>query len=872
MTDIEKIFKFMDKMNFKTGHVSNVYVAKTYTSDGKCIDEKYGMNLLTDYGFQQYFGVDGTPTFPKNLYVGEGTSSFDKTSHVMTSVLFSGLSATDKEQPIDYEYPLYFSPGDQSDNGRITAIMKYMVCEYSENISGVTSPVAITEYGIGDNWNELWTHSFVYDSQGDRASITKSPGTKLSIEVYICCSFLESLILNGYSNNSFALITSAKIMMDRMEIPTVSTFKRESYNGSGGKTNREINNRSRSAIINSTITKSLIMKPVVISDADTNNQYVDGFSCETDGFLIMQPQQLSEPESFVSSPIHSHNPLDLNGFADTIGRDVPITQMNISSVDSFNYKTGNWNNSLYYNNSQTHVFDETSMSTSYAKPLIYTNNANKETLYVYQNLNTADPILQIRGNVQTLYATDKYWFGLNLPNNDWIQITNRSSIPVNAQSKRYWLTTSNNVSLDPVRQGSFYLKIDSSSSGYDTTPSAYNQLQHRMGFFTIDNSDYDVSISYGGNGYNTIQFFSISGNHVETISTHGYPFTYGKWVFTTDSTDGYLYDISSLSQGTLNSPTTLSLTASIYKRQYSTNGNGLLCISSGDNKCLDIVNFTTPTVGVTSLTDITTGCLMWNTTYIAYINDDSSKLIIYDITTSTIIYEFTLPASLDTSIYYVMAHTNYVFILTATQTFICDIRNGNFTNSMTVIPIRSGSTDRGPLYKCVSNMLITYGNTQVGYNDSVACISIDDITNIKILNDQKLNPAYGFSSYTLIGSQIAEVGNSLCMLTAATRNSDNQPWFYRVIDIGLYMNANDWDSNVYVTTETSSFVRGFIYDQHFILDSTMIPLINFLSIKITGTTQTITSINHSKSLSNKEFSISFSNTPTFYGKPPGSLN
>ena len=300
--------------------------------------------------------------------------------------------------------------------------------------------------------------------------------------------------------------------------------------------------------------------------------------------------------------------------------------------------------------------------------------------------------------------------------------------------------------------------------------------------------------------------------------------------------------------------------------------NGLLCISSGDNKCLDIVNFTTPTVGVTSLTDITTGCLMWNTTYIAYINDDSSKLIIYDITTSTIIYEFTLPASLDTSIYYVMAHTNYVFILTATQTFICDIRNGNFTNSMTVIPIRSGSTDRGPLYKCVSNMLITYGNTQVGYNDSVACISIDDITNIKILNDQKLNPAYGFSSYTLIGSQIAEVGNSLCMLTAATRNSDNQPWFYRVIDIGLYMNANDWDSNVYVTTETSSFVRGFIYDQHFILDSTMIPLINFLSIKITGTTQTITSINHSKSLSNKEFSISFSNTPTFYGKPPGSLN
>ena len=871
MTDIEKLFGFIDKMNTKLSHVSNVYVAKTYTSDGVCIDEKYGMNLLTDYGFQQFYGVDGSPTFPKNLYVGEGTSSFDKTTNVMSSVLFNGLSATDKQQPLDYSYPLYYSPGDEYDNGRITAIMKYMTCEYSENIEGVSSDVAITEYGIGESWDQLWTHSFVYDNLGDRASITKHPGTKLSIEVFMCCSFLESIILDARTNGTHILITSANIMMNHMNIPTVSTFKRESYAGLNGKTNREIYSRSRSAIINSTITKSLIVSPIVLSPNTPDDVYVDGFSCETDGFLIIQPQQMPEAESFTTPIWRSHNPFDQNGFADSIGRDIPITQMTVSSVNSFNYKTGNWDNSLYYNNSPTHLFDETTMSTTYGKPLVYTNNANRETLYVFQNINTSDPILQIRGNVQTLYATNKYWLGLNVPGNDWIQITNRSSIPLTAQNKRYWITNTNNISLDPVREGTFYLKIDSSSSGYTTTPSAYNNIQHRLGFFTIDNLNYNVSISYGGRN-NVIQLFSMSGNHVETLLYTGYPFTYGKWVFITNSANGYLYDISLLDQGTLNAPTTLTLTAGQYGRQYSSNGNGLSCVSSNNNKCLDIIDFTSPTVTITSMTNITIGCLMWNTAHIAYINDDSTKLIIHDIPTSTNIYEFTLPASLDTQIYYIMAHTHYVFILTSTQTFICDIRTGTFTDSSVIIPIRTGATDNGPLYKCVSNTLVTYGDTNNGYANTVTAISIDDITNIKVLTESQLNPNYDQPYYILAGTQVVEVGNSLCILTATTRDSAEHVWNYRFIDIGQYMYTNDWSSNVYATHSVEPYSRGFVYNQHFVLESKMNPLINFMPIKLSGTTKTIMALNHTKSLSNKEFSLSFSNTPTFYGKPPGSMN
>lgn len=862
MTDVEKLFKFMDTMNLKSNHVSNVYVLKTYTPDGTVTDEKYGMNLLTDYGFTQYFGVDGTPSFPTNIYVGEGTSSFDKTTKTLVSVLFDGLAATLKNSTINHSYPLYFAPGDQNNNGRITTVSRYIRSEYAENISGITSDVIITEYGIGSNCDNLWTHSFVYDNLGDRASITKRPGEILSIEVYLCCSFLESLIMNGYANDTYTVITTGHLMMNRMNIPTISTFKRDT------KTNRTISSTSRSAIVNSTITKTTIMQNITLLSSDSTNNYIDGFSCETTGFLSIQPQQLTTPELVTTENFRTNNLFDQNGFADAIGRKVSLSQIDITSVDSFNYRTNQWDNHLEYNNDTNHVFDEMPMSTSYAVPLRYTNNGAIETLYLYQNINLLDPIIKIRGNVQTLYATDKYWQGLNFPGCDWIQILDRENIPAAAQTKRYWLSNSNSVNLEPMRQGTFYLKRTAQDAGYQATPSAQSQIRANYGFITIDNLDYEISISTARswNGSGT-QLFSLRGNVVHNISKDGYVYSYGKWFMITNSTTLDLYDISEIDQNPLPAPTYEVTTVSTTGRMYSPNDNGQMCISSYSSGNLVIVDFTTPTVTVTPMSNIRAACFMWHSSNIAYINSDSTKLIIYDTTTSTQLYEVTLPADLNTTIYYITGNTNHVVIMTQTQTFICDIRTGTFINSSTVIHIE---TNKAPAILHAPDLMVTYGNGNFGYMDYISGALFMDTPVVRNVSSSSYFPSG--QRWGLTGTRPQVLGNSVLMIIYIYSNSyyanPNQRYLY-LVDIGYYLRTGTFEYGSY---QTADGAKTYQYGDYVINEGTMVPAVNLLPIKITGNTKTITALNHTKLIKNKQFNVTYSNTPTFSGKPPGDLN
>jgi hypothetical protein len=840
-----------------------VYVLKTYTPDGTVTDEKYGMNLLTDYGFTQYFGVDGTPSFPTNIYVGEGTSSFDKTTKTLVSVLFDGLAADVEDDTINHSYPLYFAPGDQNTNGRITTVSRYIRSEYAENIAGITSDVIITEYGIGSSCDNLWTHAFVYDNLGDRASITKRPGEILSIEVYLCCSFLESLIMNGYANDTYTVITTGHLMMNRMNIPTVSTFKRDT------KTNRTISSTSRSAVVDSTITKTAIMETLTLVSSDTTNNYIDGFSCETTGFQSVQPQQLETPELVTTDSFRSRNPLDQSGFADCFGRDIPITQIDVTSVNSFNYKTNLWNNPLQYNNSSNHLYDEVVMSPVYAIPLRYTNNNALETLYLYQNINPSDPIIKIRGNVQTLYATDKYWQGLNFPGCDWIRILDRDNIPVGAQSKRYWLSNSNSINLEPMRQGTFYLKRTEQDEGYHDTPSAQSQLVSAYGFMSMDNLDYEISISYSRSwtNHNTTQLFSLRGNKVCTINKDGYIYTYGKWFMITDSTTLDFYDISGIDANPLPTPTYETTTVSTTGRLFTANDNGQLCISSYSSGNLVIVDFTTPTITITPMNNIRVGCFMWHTSRIAYINSDSTKLVIYDTSTSTQLYEFTLPQDLNTTIYYIMANTNHVVIMTTTQTFICDIRTGTFINSDAVIHIE---TSRAPAVMCFTDMIVTYGNRVFGYNEHFSGTVLMDTPVIRNLSKDNLMPSG--SRYGLSGTRPQLLGDTILLASYIYSSSDySNPneRYVRCIDFGYYMRTGTYSYKEYKTENAS---KTYQYDDYIIHEGKMLPAINCLPIKITGNTKTISSLNNSKSIRNKQFNVSFSNAPTFSGKPPGSLN
>ena len=72
----ERVMSFVknhnDLMN-KSG-ISNLYVFTSVDSGGNIIEEKYGCNLLTDYGFTRWMTT--TDAFPNTIYNGNGTEEF----------------------------------------------------------------------------------------------------------------------------------------------------------------------------------------------------------------------------------------------------------------------------------------------------------------------------------------------------------------------------------------------------------------------------------------------------------------------------------------------------------------------------------------------------------------------------------------------------------------------------------------------------------------------------------------------------------------------------------------------------------------------------------------------------------------------------
>lgn len=888
MTDIEKIYKFMDNMNMKSGHLSNVYVAKTYNEQGECTCERYGMNLMTDFGFQQYYGTDDDSgsshvDFPTNLYVGEGNTSFDKTTSTMLSVLFDGSPATNDSTTRQYSYPLYYAPGDQSDNGVITAVTQYMICHYNENINGVTSNVVISEYGIGTSYNQLWTHSFVYDLQGDRSTLLKKPNERLVIEVYLCFTYKENVIMDGWADNVFSVITGGKIMLDRMTILDnyAKTYRRYGYNGSGGIVTRPIGPRVHTAIVNSTVTKTLTLNNIILVPS-TTDQYVDGFAFMCNGFISVQPQQLTTPEAFVTEGFYSNDPFSEDGFADRFGRDVPVTQLDITKVETYNAHTGLWSESQYFNNDPSHLFDETPMGIECATTMYYTNNGTVIPLYVYQNLNLADSILAFKGNIAMIYATDRYWDGPNFQTSDWIHITDRNNIPVNAQNKRYYVTNTNVINLEPVREGRFYLKKTSSSIGTEYTPSKYTDLSTTHGFTSIENTDYDIAICYAFYGNRSrIEFFDMTNNWIESvqISNDNYMlFTYGKYCVINVAKQVLIYDLSTVSQHYINQPLEFNTNTDSNGHYCTSTDQGIICVSPISNAgTIAIIDLRQSTPTLTEINNVKCAAALWHTNYIAYVPSYQSassqkQLIIYDVDTGTQVYQFDIPLAMNTDIHHIIAHQNILYLVSNTQTYMCDIRTGDFTGLNERMNLDGGSSVWGPYVDHSDDMMYIHGDSIASRNGTnTVGILMSNPTVFKYPTSSMMG---GYSAdRRIVGSQSKYVGNSLMVFaqTTYTGSSSSIPVGQKIFsffDLGLFLRTD----NINCVSITRDPGVCFIYDDYIAYESKMHPLINCLPIKITGTTKTITSINGNVGVNGKQFSLTFSNNPSFAGKPPGNQN
>ena len=322
------------KRHSKRPGISNLYVIQKKDLDGNVIDEKYGMNLMTDYGMSQFFV--SAANFPTQLFVGNGSGSFNHTTNTLISAI-TNLAATNTSTTISYNYPLYY------DNvaGLVTCVARYLQCYYDYNITDVTGAVTISEYGIGTAYNELWTHSWVYDNLGNQSTITKEINTRLEITVYFCMSYETSLITNAWDAGRYIVITNMqRFFSGRMYENAIHTYKRN-----GSSTSRTTN-RTKSLYANNRISMITNLSPMTIyADGGAAGEYIDGFVSWMSGCMMMDRCKESTPESFS----YINNPDDTyikskTGYSDTFGivNHIPVTQANISKSYTFNPSTGQY--------------------------------------------------------------------------------------------------------------------------------------------------------------------------------------------------------------------------------------------------------------------------------------------------------------------------------------------------------------------------------------------------------------------------------------------------------------------------------------------------------------------------------------------------
>lgn len=881
-TPIDESFKRL--MTFAKNHrpnggLSNMYIVKTVDEHGNVTSENYGMNMMTDNGMKKYF--QDKVDFPTNLYIGYGAGTFDYTTSILLNKIpYVQMAATVSSSTKSYNYPMYYDPGlNDGETGLITCVMKYMTCYFADNISNITEPFSVTEYGIGDGIDSLWTHSWVYNLKGEKTSVTKHLNEKLVFEVYLCYSYYEYLITSGWNEGRYTMITTMERFMNRMYEEGVYTYKR--FN-TGVK--REFNTRTNTKFENNSFTYTTPLKAFTMYNGnDSSSGYFDGFCQWYPGFMTLEPEQLETPENVVLTNYYSLTPSQYNGFAQKFGHkdyNTPFTQIDVTSVAMFNHKgTGDdrWTNYSDFYNDPDHWYCETSMQTFFPTPIYYSNNNTVVKMYVYQNVRTGDPIIELNNSLSTVYATNKYW-----DVSSWINIKDFKNIPEEAKTARYWITSSNTESLGPIRQSDeFHICMkDTTVSGYDK----YNEFTQVYGARAqCDNYDYEWymhdNVVYSTNSTNRISFTIGSSGAQATESM-----TFGKWLVTFNSkTSFYLTDMSVLSTGATPTPvettpsfaTSANLLTNCYRTKTDT---GIICLQSfaaSEAVVLDLRN----DVFTQSTLQSKLASAIWGTNRVAYIpSDDTTKIRIYDYDINDNIgTEFTIPEGV-TSVSFIVAHSNFIWITDgSTYSYVLGIRDGSINACTNTIPF---NTNRNRIkITAVDDVMIIYDLNDTTISNA-RYIRLDDPSNPTSMSalNQSLSYLGQRIDFNLRYIQRSIDAMSLVLLIdrGYQYSSSNKPGSSNlVIDFGQFL----YNGTVQKYSQYSDTLSNYVLYGDYIIYRTNIkcPIMNFMPQKIIGTTKTIGTINNIKHVSDKLWEVTFTNIPKFGtgdtdGVPPGTQN
>jgi len=871
-----------------SGGFSNLYVIKCINDDGTVVDEKYGMNLFTDIGIKRFL-VDRA-SFPQYLYVGDGTGTIDRGSdsngkHTLLRKIPDFVEyAKSITDTTSYAYPLYYAANYTSGTeiGLVTAVMRYKTFTFRKDQN---QPAAshtdfpIYEYGIGEDIDHLWTHSFVYNSLGQQTFVNRWVADNLVFEVYLCFSYYESQITAANATGVFPIITGVQRFMNKMEVSNVHTYKRNNI-----KVARSVNKTSTAFVEDKVGVTYNLNEFQIINNTEDAQGYVDGFAQYYNGFTLITPESASPAEAFVSGVLANRPDqfTDVESFSKKFGVSsvTPFTKANITYVNTYDYTSDTWTMPVRFNAAASHDYCETPMQPTLSTLIYYTNNHAYIPMYVYLNTNTADDILAIRSTCETIYATDKYW-----DVSTWTNITNFSEIPVGCKNARYWIASSNTTQsqITTVRaSGLFYVKPHAGSGdsdGYRLLPFEKIHRNHTCvakanstyHWYAIDNRIY---IDAGTNSYTF-----TTGESSYSINDSDW-FTYDKWAFISQ---GYnikyisLYDMSNATseQPTKNNITIPFTSSSAYVNLsfITESKTGLFCFSRGDNNEAVVIDLSGSTFDINvnsyKFQNCSIASCIDNTKKIAYVDTTTTSVKVFDYTTQTHVYSKLLPSTFGTATF-IFGMGKYIWVSNSSVSYVIDTDNDTMTQCDRAI-----NGDNKSIYchvKTYDDVVLIYHRNDGSYASKSSLFKLSDpTTNIDISG--VLGPGYngqgsGYRFVVDILNIKYTVNNTdyrtMILLAQRSTNYDYHDLDVRRANIGKFLNH---PSESYDVTDDSNDTTEQIIpcdNNHVIMDNNlMVPVENLMGIRLTGTTDTISAINNIKAFKSKSWTVEVTNVPTF---------
>lgn len=492
----ESVQRFINNTN--KAAFENIYHFKCVDMEGNVVDEKFGMNVITNKGFEYLFTYKSSKL---NLYfgTGSGTPSFTDNSLFAASP-FPKMEidnlANYNDRPTSRVY--YDNTTGLISQLRVWIDGSKLYLDY--NYSGITDDVEITEFALTDRNSPetMFVHGSIYDEDGNISSIIKKPNTRLYFVIYFRSGYIAKMI-NDLYDKGFYLFMAPWFLQQvtfnssyfRFYLGYDANAEVQRHIGYEYWKPNEYYQSSNQSYRGDTSDPNVYEMKITGGDSSArsfkydylstfkmgmesyNGGYPNATHNSTDiykyymlGFILNQLPETEDVEiEYIPTDVNSNYSFEkLFGtwptglwpssdmrntsiFANSTGA-LPMTQLNISSVSLYNKETHEWDIQVPFLNDESFLYDDIYKQDLGIVTMLLPNGVDEQLCRIMTNpFSKTHDLIKFTNTNMTIYASDSWW-----DTSSWTLITDTSNIQESERSRRYYILTtwSNNNMLEPI--------------------------------------------------------------------------------------------------------------------------------------------------------------------------------------------------------------------------------------------------------------------------------------------------------------------------------------------------------------------------------------------------------------------------------------